>query len=970
MASRFRLAFLISFIALVTLGLLVFGCGDDGPTDPPGDDDDDDTTPPDTTEIRQRNERSADLDTLGMDLAELIDSLGTEDALDSILTIAQSDPLIESAGKSSQGIWIRYKIGDDKLVTGGIIVDPEFYDSSVLSKTALPVAPIWQSSKTGNIPSSKKTLYMSPVYSELQSVIPGVVDDVIQQSESALTAAKYQPFDVLTDGECKVARFAELDEYGIVRIHSHGNPWPSNQSPQRVYTPTGEERSEATDIVYRDDLFSGDLAWTVRNGKTYYYVSSDFVGSHNSFSANKTFVSLGFNYSDLGNWPDAIISTGGAAATVAYDWIVSGQQEADWTIDFFKEMSDTTLGEPLTMSEWFSSNTTSAPGGTQPVTINRNGAGETAFWSNIVLDCADSLVALADARLEEIVMAGFDNFEENYNLADIEDAYDLYFEALACDPDHLDANLGAAVTVLLAFTTDSEVMNAVDQWQTYLEDNVPFAVQSSGKKPLGIPLSFSGGAGAFKLPFDIVPMTLIAASKQSFRRVDPSLIVVQDVLEEIGLPRLEAAMGFLDKLVDAHDYTNIVTPRMQGDPEEEPVEIDQTDVRALRAASALLASAIHAAVSYEIAFPAYDSLSLYNALKPGSDWLTLRPGGADHLLLSQTLALDAIDFVDSAITSLDREIDNQDDDLIKIGPDSLSQADLDSVRANLQPVREALTVGASRWDNWDGKDSTAHTLLMVNANRIFTDPVEDWKALLPAYSVEFEIEPWGGESEEDPTTPETESNFGIVEFFDITVSEQRTYSGTYEFLATAFGDSIETSATGDTLILNLMEGYVAMHYDSISQMPDWVGVYEAHSRFSENLDSGFQQIAIEFDGFFTLDENKRYFGDSPCIPETISVDGVVLIINCPVYNPVLVWEADDVESWIWPDPTLNGFFPEITTTEEFLTTFGIDADDWEKRFVIPWNEAGNWCLEGFHPCSDSSETPSNGGAPPPGGGIW
>ncbi len=372
MAPRSWLDRVMPLLFLAVFGMLIAGCGDDDADSP--------TSTP-VVDIEELEGLSTQLADLNNQLDGLLNSLSSEVAVDSLLTILSSNPAIESAGKSSQGLWVRYHVSKNRTVAGAIILDPEFFSSDSLGKGNPVFSTGTAPTKALSQPTSVKTLYIAPVYSEMQEVIAGVVDNVVAQVNPALQNAGYQPFELLTDDDCTVDLFAELDTYGIVRIHSHGSPWPSNESTQRVYTPTGEVRSTGTDEKYFNDLMSGNLAWTVRNGQTYYYVSAGFVGSRNNFSDENTFVSLGFSYGSEGGWPDAVTVQGESSASTGFDWVVSGDQERDWAIDFFTSMCNTALETPMTIADWFGLDTYTAPGGSQVVTMASHGDGATTFWS-------------------------------------------------------------------------------------------------------------------------------------------------------------------------------------------------------------------------------------------------------------------------------------------------------------------------------------------------------------------------------------------------------------------------------------------------------------------------------------------------------------------------------------------------------------------------------------------------------------
>ena len=51
------------------------------------------------------------------------------------------------------------------------------------------------------------------------------------------------------------------------------------------------------------------------------------------------------------------------------------------------------------------------------------------------------------------------------------------------------------------------------------------------------------------------------------------------------------------------------------------------------------------------------------------------------------------------------------------------------------------------------------------------------------------------------------------------------------------------------------------------------------------------------------------------------------------YNAVITWEANSFDTWVFPDPTMNGLFPGMTDAG-LKDALGLTAQDWQKTFVI------------------------------------
>lgn len=476
---------------------------------------------------------------------------------------------------------------------------------------------------------------------------------------------------------------------------------------------------------------------------------------------------------------------------------------------------------------------------------------------------ADSILTLANAELEGVLYEQLNRTDEieHPSEVDFRAAQDLYQEALSVDADCPTAHFGAAITELITLSVDPAVTGAFDDWKEYLDANIPFEAVGSGKRPLGIPVMVSSGKGALNIPFEVVPLSLLAIARASMKAPTdgvPRIGEVQDLLEDTVLPRVDQAVLHLNFVAADTAFSFRVSGRMQGDEEEDPTYIDRTDILALRSGCHLLAAAINVAVAYNLELAAYDSATLYQELQPGSGWFTLKSGGAAKMEAAYDRMLDATDDLDATIVSLLDEGDPQYDDIIRIGPDDrssnwdLDDQDVDSIRYNLDNFRNAMEDGYVRTDDWDDDDQTAPEPLRLHFQPIFLDPVEDWKELLPDYTATVErIVGW---DDDDPTAPSPES---------LRIHLQ-------------------------PLLLDPVE--------------DWKGLLPNYTPTVERIER----------------EDPRL-----------------------VYIPVLTWDAESFEEWTWPDPTLNGLLPEMGSTEDLWSVFGIEARQWNRSWDLDWTE-GNW----------------------------
>jgi hypothetical protein len=482
---------------------------------------------------------------------------------------------------------------------------------------------------------------------------------------------------------------------------------------------------------------------------------------------------------------------------------------------------------------------------------------------------------------------------------DLRPAEALYQSALALDPANLDAHFGVAVTGMLTMTSDAEVNGAFDEWSSYLESNSPFEIEHTrSRSPMGVPISFSRGSEALELPFQALPLGMLAQARTSLKTGDPQISRIQAIIADRALPRLTTAIAHLTTLGANPSYTFTVTPDMQGDHDADPLTIDQTDILALKAACSLLASLCHMAVSYDVGFASYDSLGMYNALRSGGTWLKLNSGGAAHMGAALTSAYASLDALDAAITALLAETGDQSHDVIKIGPDGLSRDDVESVQDEIPNVRNALQQGFSITEDWDNNESTPPVALLIHPGALFTNPVPDWKALLPGYTLKIGRRPSGNL----PTTPMSADTVQA----SVTVPDAG-YFNDYYYYDVEERTHVQEGGGSTGPLGDALRGAVLQKFHEMESDPDWWNFY-GHASWYGPLNAGANNIDI-------------------IVWTSWSV------VNSWSWVPGLEWTAETFEQWQFPDASMHGLLPGITTTNQLETLFGITADDWQREVV-------------------------------------
>jgi hypothetical protein len=486
----------------------------------------------------------------------------------------------------------------------------------------------------------------------------------------------------------------------------------------------------------------------------------------------------------------------------------------------------------------------------------------------------------------------------------------LYQDAYDCSKSNQEARFGLAICDLLSLSANAEVNAAFDEWQAYLELNTPFeAPAKSGDRPLVSLLGLPSGAGALKLPFDVVRQAAVANMK-AFAGGDPLVATVQHVLRDIVLPRVEASNALLAPVGDDAAFRYEVSGRMQGDPEEMEREIDQADVLALRAALNLLAAGIKVAVAYDVQFTSYDDDGMLAGLNQSTgNIMTLVAGGVAMMQGVPVDVLAAAGDLDAAITSLEGETDNQDNDVIKIGPDGASQADLDEIQnQHLGDLREAFAAGGLYYtENWDFDEGTPDTALRVDLYAFFNSPIQDWKQILPPYTVVIE------------TVPGDDGNWNYNQdtVGPVSVAVPAGYSEYSRQYRVRYDNSVRTSA-------------------------DSWGTFPAFDAACETAIAS-RLLELEADLTWNGSASISVFHYGRLAGGMINELLLNIYISYAqggtrIYAPRVTWDAATYTAWCnqMPDPTLSGLFPELDSGQEFVATFGFSESSWEPAFTWNW----------------------------------
>jgi len=478
----------------------------------------------------------------------------------------------------------------------------------------------------------------------------------------------------------------------------------------------------------------------------------------------------------------------------------------------------------------------------------------------------------------------------------------LYKEAIELDPENLDANFGAGLTEVLIITQDAELQNVFDEWEAFIDTGTVFEPEPGSVALFSMSNLFPIFTASSSIPG--VSEREITRSYFNLMKMGvadpPTIEFIQIVIEENLIPKLKSAIEYFEKVDDQSDYTFTVTPKMLGDLDEDPLELDLTEIFLMETQLNLIWSVSNMIVAYSFEFGVYDSIAIINSLSQGSGFLALRTNGATAMSEAKTSLLAASSKLDEAIDFLKSETDDQSDDIIKISPDDLHASDLDSIVKYNADFMEYLINGWTLTEDWDDISDTPDEPLTFKFNSLFDNPFEDYKALLPPYTVRVERD----------TSYDHDHGEGSI-FIDTDVTAE--IEGNYRYFRS----------------IMFSDGMLTEDVDTTTSVPEFSRIVDSLITRFEELHFNYYHITIDWSGFLIA-------GTSNIVSDVFFYYEIE-VFDRLFFSAVVTFEAENFDEWIFPNPTLNGFLPDVTTDEEFKRIFGIVESDFEKEFYIEFD---------------------------------
>ena len=234
------------------------------------------------------------------------------------------------------------------------------------------------------VPTGRNSILFAPTWSEFEEDDGDFVD----------SASKYLPMRgygapvVWKDEQVTLAALETMGSgaYGVVRISTHGAPWPSEKDVQEVYIITGEEPTKLADSLHIHELESGELAFGAYGGGKRYFITADYLASRVDFAESKPLVLNAFCFGWLGGWPAKLRDLSKAGAVLGWDWEVVGRKSVAWDNDLLRSLCDTVSADPKTVQQWHAQMDPSyteyeLDGSESTVSLHHAAADSSALWN-------------------------------------------------------------------------------------------------------------------------------------------------------------------------------------------------------------------------------------------------------------------------------------------------------------------------------------------------------------------------------------------------------------------------------------------------------------------------------------------------------------------------------------------------------------------------------------------------------------
>ncbi len=529
---------------------------------------------------------------------------------------------------------------------------------------------------------------------------------------------------------------------------------------------------------------------------------------------------------------------------------------------------------------------------------------EDSLAATAALDSAhNSLEDLMSSMYEEDP----DSLEQLLDMMDFSEPYALYARAHMLDHRNTEASFGFAFTGFLMISQDQALQDMLLRWESYFSVNEPFLIEKYesplGKRGYGLPTDVSG----IRVPIAPLVATPFALSKMSVDDV-PQFSEFQALVGSLFLPVIDESIEALESIEDSLDFVFIISPAMQGEPEASDIELDLTEIYAIETGLYGLKSLLKTVVAYNFEFVSFDSAGIVTELSQDSDFVTLYDDhGAEDLDIALESALTAFDKALAALAFLEGESDDQDNDFIQVEDDF----DFNMARDDLTTVKSALEGPTMfHYDYWD-EDMYYEDSTRIDISQFFLNPINDFKDILPPYTVGTEID-------------YSYDYYSVSEYLNLTQDTVMIDGLSNTNISITLHYYMEGVEPTIFAMVNL--GFIQYDLSTASQSDLPQVIWEYYAEFMDYI----EQYSSELVQFPLID---FYWSGNVTTGESLVIEGYFEISyeqrTAAYVYPTINWNTTDYSTWVteWTNPTINGILPDLDAAGlvEFL---GMNEDNW------------------------------------------
>ncbi|NQV15545.1 hypothetical protein HQ531_08820 [bacterium] len=527
----------------------------------------------------------------------------------------------------------------------------------------------------------------------------------------------------------------------------------------------------------------------------------------------------------------------------------------------------------------------------------------------------DAAIAALETVMDELLNSDPDSVQAALDLLDFSGPYALFVEANELDHRNADANFGLGFTGFLMLSQDDQLQEMLLRWESYFNMHEPFVIEDPPaalmRSGYGLPLTIDG----IRIPIAPLIEMPMALSKMSIDDV-PQFSEFQDLVGSLFLPIIEESITALEYVDDNPDYIFEISAIMQGDDEADPIEIDLTEIYVLEMGLYALKGVMKTVVAYNFDFVSFDAAGIDSMLSQGSDFATLRDNGSVDLALALASTQVAADKALAAIDFLESETDSQSDDLIRLDDGD----DLTEIRDMIEDVQSALEEPTMiHYDYWDDvyvdgewvDEVLIEDSINVDISKFFNNPIDDFKAMLPPYSMGTMI---------DYDYEQTHINEYIeAEDSNVTVPG---LNGAY----IAINLSYDTFGPEPNIYAFVNLGFFG--YNLATANPDDLptAVWDMYAEFLTLIDT-YSSDLYHYPYIYFTWSGTVTSGESLLIQGNFIIEYEEQVQSYVVPDPQ--WNAGTYAEWLnaWPDPTMNEIFPGLDA-EGLANLLDFDEENW------------------------------------------